>query len=179
MRILVISGSTRRASLNTALARLVSRARPRDGVTVEHALDRLPFYDGDLEADGVPPVVAELRETVDRADLVVVATPEYNGTTPGVLGNAIDWLSRPSGQSVLRGKPVVVISASPSPGGGARASAHVAQVLERIGAKVYGERLPVRGAHQVLGTPDGDERLVVELAALIAGAEAELTAVAA
>ena len=125
MNILVIAGSTRRDSLNRRLAWLVARIRLFDTVTVVADLRRLPFYDGDLEARGVPQPVAELRATVTAADLVVVVTPEYNGTVPGLLGNAVDWLSRPARESVLRGKPMLVLSASPIPYGGVRAAGHL------------------------------------------------------
>ena len=117
MNLLVISGSTRRDSLNTRLARLVRDLRPADTVTIINDLNTLPFYDADLEeAAGFPPAVAALRERVAVADMVVAVTPEYNGTIPGVLGNAIDWLSRPPGGSVLDAKPTLVLSASPSNG---------------------------------------------------------------
>ena len=110
MNVLVISGSTRRDSLNTRLARLVKALRPADQVTVVNNLNTLPFYDGDLEAAGVPPAVLGLRARVAAADIVVVVTPEYNTTFPGVLGNAVDWLSRPPDKSVLRAKPALVLS---------------------------------------------------------------------
>src|SRR5919202_1780642 len=129
MDLVVISGSTRRGSFNTRLARLVRDLRPQDRVTLVSDLTGLPFYDADVEALGVPGVVATLRRAVAEADAVVVVTPEYNGTVPGVLANAVDWLSRPHGQSVLEGKPVVVLSASPSRYGGVRAAEHLRAVL--------------------------------------------------
>jgi chromate reductase len=153
MDLLVISGSTRRGSVNTRLARLVRDLRPQDRVTVVSDLTVLPFYDADVEALGVPGVVTSLRRAVAQADAVVVVTPEYNGTVPGVLANAVDWLSRPHGRSVLEGKPVVVLSASPSRYGGVRAAEHLRAVLRRIGARVAPQGMSVAAAHQRLGEP--------------------------
>src|SRR3712207_6767931 len=101
MDLLVMSGSTRRASFNTRLANLVGDVRPDDRVTVVSDLAVLPFYDADVEALGVPPAVRALKGAVAAADAVLFVTPEYSGTVAGVLGNAVDWLSRPHGESVL------------------------------------------------------------------------------
>ena len=166
-RVLVLSGSTRRDSVNTRLARLVARALPAATVSVVADLDRLPFYDGDVEAQGVPAPVAALREAVAAHDLVVVVTPEYNGAVPGLLGNTVDWLSRPHGESVLRGVPVVVLSASPTPYGGARAAEQLRALLGRLGAEVSPAGLSVGRAHQRLGGPEADPELLSELAAVL------------
>ncbi len=168
MKILVISGSSRRGSLNSRLARLVAVVRPADEVTILTDLTGLPFYDGDLEAAGTPAAVADLRNAVTAADLLVLVTPEYNGTVPGLLGNAIDWLSRPPRQSVLRGKPVLVLSASPTRHGGIRAAEHLRGVLSRIGAIVQPAGLSVAVAHQRLGQPEADPKVVADLADLLA-----------
>jgi len=155
MHVVAISGSTRRDSLNTRLAHLVEQVRRDDRVTVVSDLNRLPFYDGDVEAAGTPEGVAELRAIVNSADLLVLVTPEYNGSVPGVLTNAIDWLSRPHGQSAVRETPTLVLSASPSPSGGARAAEQLRAVLRRLGADVAPFGLAVARAHQRLGeTPD-------------------------
>ena len=153
MDLLVISGSARHGSFNTRLARLVRELRPQDRVTVVNNLAELPFYDADVEAIGIPPAVAALRGAVAAADAVVFVTPEYNGTVPGVLGNAVDWLSRPHGSSVLQGKRVLVLSASPSRFGGIRAAEHLRTVLERIGAVMLPGGLSVAAAHRHLGEP--------------------------
>ena len=163
MDLLVISGSTRRGSFNTRLARLVREVRPGDEVAVVSDLGALPFYDADVEAIGVPPGVAALRRAVAAADVVVLVTPEYNGTVPGVLANAVDWLSRPHGQSVLQGKPVLVLSASPSRFGAVRAADHLRTVLDRIGAEVLPAGFSVAAAHQRLGETV-DPELVAQLA---------------
>ena len=166
MDLVVISGSTRRGSFNTRLARLVRDLRPQDRVTLVSDLTGLPFYDADVEALGVPGVVATLRRAVAEADAVVLVTPEYNGTVPGVLANAVDWLSRPHGQSVLQGKPVVVLSASPTRYGGVRAAEHLRAVLRRIGAAVATRGMSVPAAHQRLDEPV-DPEVVDQLAAVL------------
>jgi chromate reductase len=166
MDLLVISGSTRRGSFNTRLARLVGEVRPGDTVTVVSDLAALPFYDADIEAIGIPSSVTALRGAVGAADLVVLVTPEYNGTVPGLLANAVDWLSRPHGESVLQGKPVLVLSASPSRFGAVRAANHLRTVLERIGAEVLPAGLSVSAAHQRLGEPV-DPGVMAQLADLL------------
>ena len=166
MDILVVSGSSRERSLNTRLAHLVSEARPADRVTVVTDLRTLPFYDGDVEERGTPAPVAELRAAARAADLVVVVTPEYNGTVPGLLGNAVDWLSRPVRQGVLTGKPMLVLSASPGRGGGARAAEHLRAVLAHLGAVVHPESLSVGSAHEQLD-PDPSGPLLAHLAGLL------------
>ena len=153
MELLVISGSTRRGSYNSRLARLVGELRPGDQATVVDDLAALPFYDADVEAIEVPQMVTALRRAVAAADVVAFVTPEYNGTVPGVLGNAVDWLSRPHGESVLQGKPVLVLSASPSRFGAVRAADHLRTVLDRIGAEVFPTGLSVAAAHQRLEEP--------------------------
>ena len=98
----------------------------------------------------------------------MVVTPEYNGTVPGLLGNAVDWLSRPARQSVLRDKPVLVLSASPTPYGGARAAEHLRGVLNRIGAAALPTGLTVGHAHQRLLGDQWDPQVVTDLAELLA-----------
>ncbi len=176
MRILVLSGSTRTASFNTALAHLVARVRPHDAVAVDARLDRLPFYDGDVEAQGPPPPVAELARAVAAADLVVFTTPEYNGATPGLVGNAIDWLSRPHGRSPLHGKPVIVLTASPSPAGGVRAGRHLRAVLAEVAAQVHPEGVAVPRAHRALSAADAVTDVETRVRALLARATGERTA---
>lgn len=167
MKILVIIGSARRGSLNTRLAEVVAAVRPEDSVTIVNRLDRLPFYDGDVEAAGVPAAVRTLREAVAGADVLVVVTPEYNGTVPGMLGNAVDWLSRPHGGSVLQGKSVVVLSASPSGYGGIRAAEHLRTVLGFIGAEVAPVGVSVPRAHQRLMDGAADPELATEVARVL------------
>ena len=166
MKLLVVSGSARRDSLNSQLARLVAQLRPADTVTVVTDLTDLPYYNADLEAAGTPPAVVELRAAVYAADAIVIVTPEYNGTVPGMLGNAIDWLSRPPRHSVLRAKPALVLYASPGRRGGTRGAARLREVLERIGANVFPDGLSVAAADQQLGASP-DPLLVADLVLLL------------
>ena len=118
-RVAVLVGSLRADSVNRKLAELLRDQAP-DGVTLDlvDGLDRLPFYNEDIDGTDVPAAAAALRERVGGADRVLAVTPEYNGTMPAVLNNAIDWLSRPYGQSALTGKPFGVVGTTPTPYGG-------------------------------------------------------------
>lgn len=113
VKILALVGSLRAASINRQLAELAAETAP-DGVTVTvfDGLGDLPFYNEDLDHDDVPAPVVVLREAAAAADAALVVTPEYNGSIPGVLKNAIDWLSRPFGNSALKGKPTAVVGAA-------------------------------------------------------------------
>ena len=155
MKILAVSGSARRGSFNTALAHRITDIRTQDQVVVRSDLDRLPFFNADLESTRIHPEVAELREAVEECALLVLVTPEYNGTTPGLMMNAVEWLSRPHGTAVLIGKPVLVISASPSRGGGRRSAQHLREVLQRIGAQVCDSGMSVAEAHHEFASPGG------------------------
>jgi NAD(P)H-dependent FMN reductase len=118
-RVAVLVGSLRADSVNRKLAELL-RDQATDGVTLDlvDGLDRLPFYNEDIDGTDVPAAVAAVRERVGLADRVLAVTPEYNGTMPAVLNNAIDWLSRPYGQSALTAKPFGVVGTTPTPYGG-------------------------------------------------------------
>ena len=166
-RILILVGSSRQESLNRRLAALVPGLRPSDQVETVDDLRSMPFYDGDVEAEGVPPVVHALRERVAAADLLVLVTPEYNGSVPGLLGNALDWLSRPPRRSVLNGKPVVVLSASPRPYGGIRAAQHLREVLSHIGALAGLEGLSVGVALERLLSSGDDPTVAADLRVLL------------
>src|SRR3954462_11301711 len=133
-RIIVLVGSLRADSLNRRLAESLRDDAP-EGVVIEIAdgLEHLPFYNEDIATPtDVPAAAARLREQVRAADRVLAVTPEYNGTMPAVLNNAIDWLSRPYGTGALRAKPFAVVGATPTQFGGrwshddARRSATVA-----------------------------------------------------
>ena len=92
-------------------------------------LDAVPLYNQDLDTESPPPTVTALRQAIERADGLVIATPEYNYGVSGVLKNALDWASRPYGKSKLKGKPVLTISASPAVTGGVRAQAQLHETL--------------------------------------------------
>lgn len=135
MDILVLVGSLRAGSWTARLTDAATGLVP-DGAraTVYAGLGDLPHYDQDLDTDQPPVAVQALRDAVRRADGLVVATPEYNGSLPGVLKNAIDWASRPRGASPLTDKPAAVISVSPSPRGAQWAREDVEKVLRVAGA---------------------------------------------
>ena len=118
-RIAVLVGSLRADSVNRKLAELLRDQAP-EGVTLDlvDGLDGLPFYNEDLDGTDVPASAAAVRERVGLADRVLAVTPEYNGTMPAVLNNAIDWLSRPYGAGAMVGKPFGVVGATPTPYGG-------------------------------------------------------------
>jgi chromate reductase len=174
MRVLGISGSLRRDSHNTRLLLLAGRLLP-PGVQLEiyDGLKAIPPYDADDEVDGPPAPVADLRAAIERADAVLIATPEYNGSISGVLKNALDWVSRPVRESVLRNKPVAVMGATTGMFGAVWAQAETRKVLASIGARVIDREVPVARAEYAW---EHDDRLSPELEAEIGGVLAELVA---
>jgi NAD(P)H-dependent FMN reductase len=136
-RVAVLVGSLRTDSVNRKLAELLRDEAPA-GVTLDlvDGLAELPFYNEDLDGDDVPGWAADVRARVAAADRVLVVTPEYNGTMPAVLNNAIDWLSRPYGQGALVGKPFGVIGTTPTPYGGKWSHADAARSAGIAGAVV-------------------------------------------
>jgi chromate reductase len=151
MRILGLSGSLRRDSHNT---RLLAGARTLLPSGVElivfDELAAIPPYNEDDEHE-TPPAVAALKAAIAAADAVLVATPEYNGSIPGVLKNALDWVSRPVADTPLRGKPTAVVGASTGLFGAVWAQADARKVLSTIGARVVDRELPVAQADEALG----------------------------
>jgi chromate reductase len=143
-RILGISGSLRRGSHNTGLLWAAAELLP-PGVELEvfEGLRELPPYDPDRDVEPADPVVARLRAAIASADCVLIATPEYNGSIPGLLKNALDWASRPFPDNALRGKPVAVIGASTGLFGAVWAQAETRKVLGIIGADVIDHELPI------------------------------------
>lgn len=147
-----ISGSLRHRSLNTALLRSASQLAPPH-VRVELGTIRgIPLFDQDVEdRDGVPEAVVLLKEQIARASGLLLVTPEYNLGIPGVMKNAIDWLTRPF-QDVRRifgGRPVALLSASATPSGGASALAAWLPILKAFGARTFDRHLSVPKAFQV------------------------------
>ena len=156
MRVLAISGSLRKDSHNTRLLRAAAIALP-SGVELElyDGLAALPPYSEDADADPAPAPVEDLRGRIAAADALLIATPEYNASIPGVLKNAIDWASRPFPDNALRGKPVAVIGASTGLFGAVWAQAELRKVLRHTGAEVLDAELPVCMADQAF-TPTGE-----------------------
>lgn len=135
MHILGISGSLRKDSFNTAALRACTGVLP-PGVTMSiFDIAPIPLYNEDLRAQGLPEPVQQLREQIRAADALVIATPEYNYSVPGVLKNAIDWASRPPEQP-FDGKPIALIGATPGGLGTSRAQYHLRQVFVYLNGQV-------------------------------------------
>jgi chromate reductase len=146
MRLLAISGSLRQRSYNSALLHAAAvECPPTAEFIVWRGLGAVPPYNEDL--DEAPAAVVELREEIARSDAVLIAKPEYNGSIPGVLKNALDWASRPFPDNCLRDKPVAVIGASTGLFGAVWAQAELRKVLRAIGASVLETELAVATAH--------------------------------
>ena len=159
--ILGLSGSLRRGSFNTLLLRAAIEIQPA-GTTIDIGSIRgIPLYDADVEAaEGIPAVVQELKARITAADGLLISTPEYNNSIPGVLKNAVDWLSRPAIDipRVFGGLPVAIIGATPGAGGTILAQAAWLPVLRTLGtAPWFGGRLIVSTAGKVF---DEDGRLL-------------------
>jgi chromate reductase len=178
-RILAISGSLRAGSHNTSLLRAAAKLTP-PGVhlVLYEGLRELPPYDADRDIEPADPAVARLREEIEYADGVLIATPEYNGSIPGVLKNALDWASRPFPDSALRGKPVAVIGASTGLFGAVWAQAETRKALGVIGADAIDSELPVGAADSAFSEegellePEQREALAELLGVLVARAGA-------
>ena len=135
-RILAIAGSLRQGSYNRGLLRAAEELAPEWVEVQFFDIGTLPFFNEDLEAAGDPEAVRRFKEAIRNANAMLIATPEYNGAVPGVLANAIDWASRPTGRSVLHNKPVAVMGAVLGRSGSVNAQAALRGVLSRVGAVV-------------------------------------------
>jgi chromate reductase, NAD(P)H dehydrogenase (quinone) len=180
VKILGISGSLRDGSYNTQLLRAAAGLLPAD-VEFEHwnALKSVPPYDEDDDVQPAPAGVAALREAIAGADAVLFATPEYNWSIPGVLKNAIDWVSRPLASNPLRNKPVAVIGASTGAFGAVWSQAELRKVLSATGARVLSDEVAVGHAPTRF---DDEGRLIdgelrEQLGELLAALVAELSPV--
>src|ERR1035437_5924 len=187
-KILVLAGSARLDSIHRKLARQTVEALRHAGMEATLADLRdfpMPIYDGDLEAgEGIPPAAKALKELARRHDGFAIASPEYNGSFPALLKNALDWISRPeAGErplAVFRGKVAAILSASPSPGGGKRGVHQLVELREMMLVTGIHEQLAIARSS---GAFDADGRLVraedltglQELAAALAPADAAMT----
>jgi len=181
VRILALVGSLRAGSHNRRLAEAAVQIAPEHiEVGLFDGLDTVPFYNEDLDVEGtVPAAATRLRDAAREADALLLVSPEYNGTIPAVLKNAIDWLSRPYGAGALSGKPVAVVGTAFGQYGGvwaqdeARKSAGIAgaAVVEDLTLSIPGSVTRFADLHPV-DDPEVTEKLAVVLEGLAARATA-------
>lgn len=180
LRVLVFAASLREHSLNGALARNAAAMVRAEGAQVDlhhmHEFDS-PSYSGDSEAQGgIPPGPTEFKRRLEAADAFVIASPEYNGSMPGLLKNAIDWTSRFRPQP-FNGRHCFLMSASPSMVGGNRGLWSLRMPLEHLGARVYPDMFSLAKAHEMLQdgelrSPELRERLRSTLSSFLSEVEA-------
>lgn len=158
-QIVILSGSNREGSFNKKLALLAVDLLKEKGIVAQYIdlnLYPLPHYDGDLEMKGQPESAKKLQKIFQNADAVIIATPEYNSSIPGVLKDTIDWLSR-SDQGepttiAFKDKAALLLSASPGKGGGKRALVHLRAILEDVHMKVFLETFSLGSAYSAFET---------------------------
>lgn len=169
MNVLGICGSLRQASTNAMALRAAQKLAPA-GMKIDIAdISRIPLYNDDVRAAGEPAEVAALKAKVRAADALLIATPEYNFSIPGVLKNTLDWLSRPDGRedkrAAFRGKPVGLLSASPGYFGGVRHLVHLGVILQNLEMLVLPEPFGLAKAGNAFAT-DGTLKEPAALAAI-------------
>jgi chromate reductase, NAD(P)H dehydrogenase (quinone) len=171
LKVLGISGSLRKASYNTAALRAAKELAP-SGVTLEtFDIAPIPLYNEDVRAQGFPPAVEDFRARITAADALLIVTPEYNYSIPGVLKNAIDWASRPPEQP-FNGKPIAIMGASIGALGTARAQYHLRQSFVFMNGLVLNQPEVMIGAAGTRFDADGkltDEKSRELIVALLAG----------
>ncbi len=160
-RIIGIAGSLRKGSYNAALLRAAVEVAPQGFEVEVGTIAGIPLYDGDAESEhGIPEAVTALKDKIAGADGLLICTPEYNNAMPGVLKNAIDWLTRPPKDiaRVFADKPVAMIGATPGGGGTRLSQASWLPVLRTLGTRQWnGGSLFVAKAHEVF---DKDGKLI-------------------
>jgi NAD(P)H-dependent FMN reductase len=172
--ILGLSGSLRAGSFNSALLRAAAASMPKDATLEIGTIKGIPLYDGDVEAQGIPESVVKLKERVVATDGLLLVTPEYNNSVPGVFKNAIDWLSRPPADiaRVFANRPVALMGATPGQGGTILSQACWLPILRTLGTRPwFGGRLQVSGAGKVFDESGElvDEAIRERLRAFMAG----------
>jgi chromate reductase, NAD(P)H dehydrogenase (quinone) len=180
-RVLGISGSLRAESYNRKVLLEAEELLPADvRFELYDGLKSIPPFDEDDE-EPLPEAVAQLREAIARADVILISTPEYNASVPGQLKNAVDWASRPAGTAVLAGKPVAVVGASTGAFGAVWAQAELRKVLATAGARVVEGEVAIGHAHERFDESGRlvDDNLREQLAEVVEALLAEVRASAA
>ena len=182
LRVLVFGAALRADSSNARLASLVARLISDAGATVDHAVMHnfdMPLYDGDVEAaDGLPDGALALRDRIEQADAFVISSPEYNASVPGLLKNAVDWVSRVRPQP-FKTKHAMLVSASPSLVGGNRGLWALRVPLEHLGTRVYPDMFSLADSYQAfaedgtLNDPGLQQRLSETVAGFLSLVEAD------
>jgi chromate reductase len=170
-----MSGSLRAGSYNAALLRAAVATAPAGHMLEVHSIRGIPLYDGDVEAaEGVPAAVGAIKDAIAVSDGLLLVTPEYNNSIPGVFKNAIDWLSRPPAdiKRVFGGKPVALLGASPGGFGTILSQNAWLPVLRTLGAELWtGQRLMVARAAAVFDAQGNltDAKIADQLRQFVAG----------
>lgn len=180
IEVLAFSGSTRADSVNQKLVSEAALLASQMGanVTLINLKDYpIPFYDADLEAEeGMPENAKELRKLMMRSHLILIASPDYNGSLTAVLKNAIDWASRKEGggssREAFKGKKFAIMSAAPGSGGGAKGLIHLRTIIENIGGTVIPQQVSVPNAYSTFDEEGrlNNQKLEMELQQLIEAA---------
>jgi chromate reductase, NAD(P)H dehydrogenase (quinone) len=160
--IIGLAGSLRRASYNAMLLRAAVESVPEGSLVEIASIRGIPLYDADLEAEGIPEPVQHLKAKIAAADALLLVTPEYNNSIPGVMKNAVDWLSRPPADipRVFSGRPIALMGATPGLGGTSLAQAAWLPVLRTLGTSPwFAGRLMVANAAKMF---DADGALIDE-----------------
>lgn len=151
-KVLAFSGSLREDSTNKKLMKeavAIAKEKGADVTVIDLRDFEMPFYDGDLEErNGLPPKAKELKALMEKSDVIIISSPEYNGSVSGALKNAIDWASRNdksvgSSRSAFKGKKFILLSTSPGKSGGSRGLASLKAIIENIGGDVGGRMVAV------------------------------------
>lgn len=148
-RLLGLSGSLRTHSTNTAVLKTLASRLDEHAQLQVFALNDIPLYNADLEADALPAAVHVLKDAIRQADGLIICSPEYNYGVPGVLKNALDWASRPGFNSPLKDKPVLIMTSSPGLLGGVRAQAQLRDTLSATLSRVINcPQIVIAGVNQ-------------------------------
>jgi NAD(P)H-dependent FMN reductase len=179
VHILVVPGSLRQGSYNRALAHAIASIE-REGVDFEvyDKLRTVPLYSEDIDGDASPAEVVALREAWSTPDALIFVTPEYNGSVPGVLKNAVDWASRPVGKGALRGKTSGIAGTSTGQYGALWAQQDLARIAGIAGARVVGDPVAIPKAREAFSESGEllDESAKARLSHLIDSVVADVSA---